>query len=292
MRVGDLVKGASVYLGGGFTAPRILYWLRNDTGSLKMSIKTMNALLPRFALLVFVLAIGCSPTREAVKKSPEPYDTLTVGSLNVANLSRRIEKNDITRLARIIDDEGLHLLAIAGITRYPQVSTRVDLVDELTTRAGIYSAFGESATISGRQTGNAVFSVYPIRAQRTTHYEGLQSNTFESAFQAVIDCGLRDVAVISTRLPESASRPDISLCMETLASLHAQYKDYALIIAGNLPASPDPAGEFLTARAEGNITPLWYSNDGSLRLISQKSVKTPLGMMTVARLAIFRSPVP
>lgn len=252
----------------------------------------MNALLPRFAFLVFVLAIGCSPTKEPLKKSPEPYDTLTVGSLNVAKLSKRIEKSDITRLAQIIDNEELHILAVWGITRYPQVATRVDLVDELTARAGIYSAFGESATISGRQTGNAVLSVYPIRAQRTTHYEGLRSTTFESAFQVVIDCGLRDVAVVSTHLPENASQGDVTVCMNTLATIQAHYADHAMVIAGNLPASHNPAGEYLSARAEGKEIPFWYSNDGSLRLLSQKTLRTPLGTMTVARLAIFRPPVP
>lgn len=243
-------------------------------------------------LLIILIVGGCSSGRDATRTSSEPYDTLTVGSLNVANLSRRVERDDVSRLARLISREGVHIVAVSGITRYPHVTTRTDLVDELTARTEMYSAFGESAMLSGRQTGNAVFSIYPIRSRNSTPYEGLRSATFASAFEAVIDCGLRDIVVVSTHLPDNAAKVDIAVCVNTLASLRAQYAPYAMIVAGNLFASPNPTGEFLIARAEGKETPFWFSNDGSLNLISQKTVKTSLGTMTVARFEVFRPPLP
>jgi hypothetical protein len=254
----------------------------------------MNVLSPHFVVLLFILAIGgCSSSQDVGDKTPEPYDTLTVGSLNIANLGRRIETNDVARLARIVREENLHVLSIAGITRYPQLRTRVDIVDEIASRIDMYSGFGESATISGRQTGNAVLSVYPIRSQRTTEYRGLQTKSFESAFQAMVDCGLRDVMVVSTHLPEHPTNAEVAACVNTLASLRLEYSNYSMIIAGNLPTSSDRVKGFAVVRStEGDVPVFWYSNDGSLRLVSQKRVKTPLGTMLVARFGIFRPLLP
>jgi endonuclease/exonuclease/phosphatase family metal-dependent hydrolase len=247
---------------------------------------------PSFRFIVFCFALiagGCSSGKEAARNNLVPYDTLTVGSLNLATLARRIEKDDAAQLARIVRRENLHILAVQGVTRYPQVTTRIDLVDELTARIEMYSAFGESANFSGRQTGNAVFSIYPIRSQRNTQYEGLQSNAFESAFQATIDCGLRDVVVVSTHLPEALTDADQRVCAKMLVSLKADYENNAMVVAGNLPASPNPTADFVVARSKESNSLFWFSRDGSLRLLSKKTAKTPLGTMVIARLEIFRA---
>jgi len=252
----------------------------------------MKSPVLRFVLGLFLLAASCSPSKEPTKKPPQPYDTLTVGSLTLAQHARRIEKADVSQIADIITREHLHILAVVGMTRYPLVATRVDLVEELARLSGMYAGFGESATISGRQTGNAIFSVYPIKAQRTTQYEGLHSTSFESAYQATIDCGLRDVVAISTHLPEHLIGADRDRCLNVLFSLREQYANTALIVAGNLPALSNDAGDFLSVGVKGSNLLLWYSNDGTLNPISQKTVKTSLGTMAITRFEIFRPLVP
>jgi len=153
-------------------------------------------------------------------------------------------------------------------------------------------AFGECINLSGRQTGNAVFSGYPINTHWNTAYDGIASKGFESALQAVIDCGAREVVVVSTRLPEEASAEDMTTCVKTLSSFNNYYPNDPLIVAGNLPASDvfrslthfrsvqEPKG--------GESARLWYSDDGSLSLLSVRVQPSALNSIVIAEFGIFR----
>ena len=68
---------------------------------------------------------------------------ITVASLNLTNLNKRIKRADITRLWQQLKSEQVEVLAIQNLTRYPGVSTRIDPVAELARQADWRQAFGE-----------------------------------------------------------------------------------------------------------------------------------------------------
>lgn len=278
-------------------SPTLHYPLKYNKQSMKSFF--LYTLLLSFSLLL----LGCPSTKEIKKEEPpptvkkpiEPEDTITVASLNLANLSKKIEKEDIVQLAKILKRENIHILALEAVTRYPELTTRVDIVDELKAKTEMYSAFGETINLSGKQTGNAVFSVYPIRSSQSTLYEGLQSKSLESAFQAIIDCGVRDVVVISTHLPEKATDADQKTCVNTLTSLKSFYPNRPMIIAGNLPSSAAyrKMNDFQIAPSKESPTSLlWFLNDGSLKVVSQNTEKSSLGTLLIVQFGIFRQPQP
>ncbi len=258
------------------------------------------------AIMASILA-GCPATKEVkkeeplplppvIKKSTDPDIILKVASINLAKLGKRIERNDIDETNVILKKEQIDIITLQGVSRYPDVATRIDVVNELTSRAEMRKAFGETITLSGRQTGNAVLSIYPITSNENSHYEGLRSTNFEAALQAVVDCGIRDIVVVSTGLPETLTDDDKRTIANKLSSFGILYLDTPMIITGNLSA-PDVLRltsqyEALKPNANNDAPRMWFSNGGAVKLLSQKIETTALGSMTIAEFGLFRKPQP
>jgi hypothetical protein len=235
-------------------------------------------------------------THPPVKKAPSPDMTITVANIDLATVPRKIEKKDIEQLAKILREHKVDIFTVQGISRYPEIKTRLDVVDEITSSADMRSAFGENINLSGRQTGNAIFTTYPIRSQWNVRYEGIRSNNFESSLQAVIDCGVRDIVVVSTRLPDKSSVEDQTTCVTTLSSFKNYYIDDPIIVTGNLPSSNvlRALTKFNSAKnpkhEEGSR--IWFSNDGSLILLNLNVDTTALKPVVIAEFGVFRKPRP
>lgn len=256
-------------------------------------------------LIAALIVAGCSSSQQtasvvsprsepAPEKAPAlPSLTVQVASLNLANVGKRIEKSDIEMFANLIRKEKIDILAIQGIARYPGVETRIDFVDEFAARSELRKAFGESVTLSGRQSGNAVFSNYPILSSENVHYDGIKSMEFESALHAVVDGGTRNLVVVSTMLPPKATVEEQSRCVKSLIEIGRLHEGDPMIIAGNLPGSGTlrSLGSFDEA-GNGEVgTRIWHSPEG-LRVLQTRKVSTNLGPLVVAQFGIFRKPGP
>jgi endonuclease/exonuclease/phosphatase family metal-dependent hydrolase len=253
-------------------------------------------------LLFGFLILGCPPSKEttheekpAVKPEPKnkrPDIVVQVGSINLFTVTKKIERADITQLSSIVRHEKLDIVTVQGITRYPDLKNRLDFVDEFSSQAEMRQAFGEMINISGKQTGNAIFSTYPIRSNENTHYENLHSTNFEAVLQGVVDCGARDVTVMSTRLPDRASTEDQSTITTLLSSISMRYINQPIIITGNLSHSEMLHTLTMYQEAQAahpeDAPHIWYSSNESIKLISVKIEKTSLGKLIIAQFGIFR----
>ena len=257
-------------------------------------------------IIVALIFAGCPTTKETAKEQPAlpkppakpvvPEIMINVASVSLAKFSKRIEERDIDQFADTLKKRKIDILTIQGVFRYPGVATRLDIVDELARRTEMRQAFGETINLSGRQSGNTVFSVYPIHSSDNTHYEGLQASNFEAALQSVVDCGVRDIVIVSTGIPEKASLSDLTICANKLGSFSIFYLNHPIIIAGNLPKwdaiQKMEQYESLKPVGEDNVPRMWFSNDGSLKLIHQTVQHTNFGPMTVAQFGIYRQHQP
>jgi hypothetical protein len=156
-------------------------------------------------------------------------------------------------------------------------------------------AFGETIDMSGQQRVNAVFSIYPIQWSNQKGFE-VPSAFSESALQVSIDAGVRDVIIVSTRLPEKATAKDLALCIDVVAGLQTKL-DKPFIVAGNLPGlskvkapesftdiqsiHPADVGKTVASR-------VWYARGDLFRPVSARTVKTDLGTMTVVEFGLYQ----
>jgi endonuclease/exonuclease/phosphatase family metal-dependent hydrolase len=248
-----------------------------------------------------LLLTGClAPPKTTKAEAPAPPQpklalTVRVASVDLSGYGKRIEKKDIEQLSSALKREQIEILAVQGIARYPNVKTRVDFVNELASQMDMRQAFGESIDISGRQQGNAVFSMYPIRSNQKKEYD-VPSPFYESALLVSIDAGVRDVVVVSTRLPAKAPAPELTKCVQTIAGLQ-KTPDGPFIVTGNLPvlkkggqpevftdiqsSLPEGSGKLVTSR-------LWFTAGDLFKLLNARTVKTELGTLTVAEFGLYQ----
>lgn len=232
---------------------------------------------------------GCVTTPKATQsEAPTPPKAelqLTVASLNLTNLNKRIERSDIQRLWQILKAEKVEVLAVQNLSRYPGVATRVDLIQELSKLADWRQAFGETADFSGRQVGNAVLSAYPIRSNANEPFRGVRSAVNEGSLHAVIDGGVRDLLVVSAQLPPKASAADQASCVKLIRAARGDDR-MPTIVGGNLPAKSD--GFTAIDGASSSATRVMFEGHGMLQPAASRTVDTPLGPVVIVVFDLFR----
>jgi len=249
--------------------------------------------------MLLLLSWSCSttvtkidPRAEALRK---PAITLKVATLDLFNLRKRIEKRDVEQFAKTLRQEQVEILAVQGIARYPTVKSRIDFVNELVVRTEMRHIFGQTVNNMGRQSGNAVFSIYPIRFNRNTEYE-LKSPNSESALQVAVDAGIKEVVIISTRLPEKMTNRELSSCIQTIVGLKKAVGGAPVLVMGNLPASqkrPTPGvfSDVHESPAGTHLKPassrIWFNDDETLGLLQARTIETGFGTMTLAEFGLF-----
>jgi hypothetical protein len=247
-------------------------------------------------LLFVILFWGCPST--SLKKESEvarkPEIILQIASLNLGDFNKRIEQKHIHELVKVLKREQVEMLTVQGITRYPGVSTRVDFVNEFSANTDWRNAFGEMMNISGRQTGNAVFSFYPILSYHNQSFDQVNPINYEAALQTTIDAGVRSLAVVSVQLPPKATIEEQRQCMKLLMASNSGSNNQPIIVMGNLPSfelfrtsysiMEVPQSEY----AKGKTPDMWYSVNASLQFYAARIVETGLGKLIIVRMGLFR----
>ena len=253
------------------------------------------------SVLLFLMSCAAPPkaakdeTAIAAARPPKLALTLKVASLDLFGVGRRIEKKDIEKFSTLLKKEQVEVVAVQGITRYPNVKTRVDFVSELAAMADMRHAFGETIDISGQQRGNAVFSIYPIRSNLTKEFD-VPSSFLESALQVTVDAGVRDVRIVSTRFPEKTTSRDVTSCVQTLRELQ-KASESPFVVAGNLPAqrSVREKDAFADVRTVMDKDPgkamtsrMWFVSGELFKLLNARTLKTDLGTLTVVEFGLYQ----
>lgn len=272
----------------------------------RIRLKNALKILVCYWVLGF-LSPGCAPPKSVVKEETpplikkiiEPDLIIQVSSLDLSRQGKRIEREDIEKITTILIREKVDILAVQGISRYPDLQTRIDFVNELSKRADLRHVFGETFTLSGRQSGHAIFSSYPILSHSVTPFAGIKSINFEAVLTAQIDAGVSPIVVSSTLLPEKASPDEKKLCIKTLSSLQESYSTLPMIATGNLPPdeSPQVRSVFEVLRLNNNrktkqLNQFWYTETQAMKPLGIRSVTSILGAIDIVRFGIFRSPQP
>jgi endonuclease/exonuclease/phosphatase family metal-dependent hydrolase len=272
---------------------RSIYILLNSF--LTTLMKTRNI---RVFLLTVVILYLCScttpPKAEKGATPKKPEITIQIASINLANLNKRIGRNNIIELVKILKNEQVDIFAVQGISRYPGIAARVDFVNELSAKTDWRNVFGEMLNISGRQTGNAIFSVYPILSHQNISWNRVISASFDAALLATIDAGVRPLMIVSTQLPPKASAHGQARCLKMIASMNPDTTDQLTIVAGNMPTdeiirTTNSFAEVPSLEFAKRATPrIWYSANKSIQLFASRSVETELGTLVIAQFGLLR----
>ncbi|MBI5020816.1 MAG: hypothetical protein HZB59_05215 [Ignavibacteriales bacterium] len=254
-------------------------------------------------LFFIILIIGCQPPKPIIKEKPPPPPPavkeiapdmiIKFATIDISKFGRKIELNDIQKFARQIKNDSIDILTVQGITRYPDIKTRADLVDELAKETEMRKSFGETINLGGRQMGNSVFSVYPIRSSENLQFDKIKSTGFEAAMQTIIDCGAQNLVVISTHITEKASLDDLESIVASLKQLPETFQSYPIIISGNINSNKLLDKFSAVGNKSGNgLTGVWFTTNGTLKMMNQSEIGSVYGKLTIVKLALFSQPHP
>jgi endonuclease/exonuclease/phosphatase family metal-dependent hydrolase len=268
---------------------------------MKINYALAHCLIPTI-MFVFLLS-GCTPPEEVKNpekvepfpaKEPTPATIFNVATLNLSKSGTKYEKQSISKLSEIIKQEDIQIISLQGVTRYPEISTRIDFIDELRLQADMYQKFGETQNISGRQIGNAVLSAYPIKSSENFEYK--KSKTLATALATSVDAGVGNVLFVSTLLPESISSAEKLDCISVLEEIKKMYESAFFIVTGNI--SLLGKNNFNELNLENgniknqNIFPqiLYLAND-VMKLLDTKKEETRYGVLLIFKFGLFNQPV-
>jgi hypothetical protein len=261
-------------------------------------INLMNMRNIRISLLAFFIVslYSCStpPKTEKEIVLQKPETVIQIASINLSGFNKRMERKSINDLVTILKQEQVEVLAVQGVSRYPGVAARIDFINELSAKTDWRNVFGEMLNISGRQTGNAIFSVYPILSHQNISWDGVRSKSFDAALQATVDAGARSLIVVSTQLPPKASVHEQEQCATLIAAMNPDTARQFMIVSGNMPS--DESIRTMHSFAEvsqpestkGTASKIWYSATVSLQLLASRSVETDLGTLVIAQFGFMR----
>jgi hypothetical protein len=258
----------------------------------------MKPILLRIILfwVILILFYGCPSTTPPKSETPQavplkPEMTLQVATLNLATANKRFERKDIARLVKILKKEQIEIFTVQNITRYPGLTTRTDFVAELSKQTDWRNVFGEMTNANGKQTGNAVFSFYPILSHHTQSFDGVKSSLFESAVRATIDAGKYSLMMVSTALPSNAPLEDTKKCIALLSSLNGGDSNQFMVLSGNLPQEEmvRTSAGFHEEYIDDQPVDLhvWYSNHPKVKMLNAHRVETELGTIVVTQTVFY-----
>jgi endonuclease/exonuclease/phosphatase family metal-dependent hydrolase len=203
-----------------------------------------------FSLLCAALALitGCSTTT----RSPA---TLRVMTYNIHHGEGTDGKVDLARIAQLIKDNKIDLVALQEVDRRAARTGKRDFVAELSALTGMTNAFGKNIDLEGGEYGNAILSRYPI--EKTTNYHlpkivpgeqrGLLTAMIPTPAGKVLFCSVH----LDHRRPEQDRLASIDAIRSTLKS-----RNNLIIVAGDFNATPQSAS-YRKMTADGTFLDVW-----------------------------------
>lgn len=259
------------------------------------------------AILILLILAGCDPSEESTKpektapitiaKEPIPPIIINLATINLSKFNTLYHKNDLINLAEIVKREDIQILTVQSITRYPDIPKRLDIIDEMKSLTDMYAKFGETENNSGRLSGNAAFSIYPIKNSGNMEYKSY--NNISTALGVTIDAGVGNIFMVSTSVPLHLSSESLS----ELISFREKHSYAPCLVTGNFGESMSDNFEnsrinnydktkieFVTtslSKLKSHSRHLFYFKTDTIKLLDKKMVDTPFGLVSVYKFGLF-----
>ncbi|MBW7889289.1 MAG: endonuclease/exonuclease/phosphatase family protein [Bacteroidetes bacterium] len=189
-------------------------------------------------VIFFILVIieSCAPTKEAEKKPEEevfkkniPAQTVKILSVNAAH--QLVDKTSVKKFADWLKTTGAEVISVQEIERPREGNEGFDAAAELAKNLDMRMFFGKARYYQGFDSGNALFSLYPIQQTNIFQLPTGKGKVRRSLTYGIIDTGLRGIGFATTELDDESFSERVKQSYEIL-QLAEKLKDYPLVISG------------------------------------------------------------
>ncbi|HLP16521.1 MAG TPA: endonuclease/exonuclease/phosphatase family protein [Bacteroidota bacterium] len=186
-----------------------------------------------------------APKPEASIKTPVPSaevrpqrDSIRILSINALHALR--DEASVKRFASWIRSVQPDVVAVQQIERPMEGKKDFDAVKELAVALDMRPFFGMARYYKGFDSGNALFSTYPIHQSTVESLPVSKGKVRRSIAYSVIDVGLQSVGFASTEIDDQSASERKSQT-RGLVELLPQFKDFPFVVCGEFyerPSSP------------------------------------------------------
>ncbi|MDD8017742.1 MAG: hypothetical protein PHP42_05175 [Bacteroidota bacterium] len=198
--------------------------------------RTINLYALVSLTLGFMLA-SCSSTKETTEpdaaklKVTKPL-TSTFKFLSINTLHQLQDSAEVKKFARWVNSTGAEVVAIQQIERATETKPGFDAVAKLARQLDMRSFFGKARYFKGWDSGNALFSSYPINQTQLYQLPVGKGKVRRSLAFGLVDLGLKQLGFCSTELDDENLTERMKQASE-ISSVTESLKDYPVVVAGN-----------------------------------------------------------
>jgi len=163
-------------------------------------------------------------------------------------------KVDLNRIAKLIRDQDVDLVALQEVDRGTQRTEGIDIAAQLAELTRMHFVFEKNIDFQGGEYGNAILSRHPILSSTNRHYQMLRPGEQRGMLSAKINMDGRPLTFVATHLD---FRPDPSERISNLGEIEKFVTDSGgdtIIVAGDFNDQP---GGTVHARMKNTFTDSW-----------------------------------
>ncbi len=192
-------------------------------------MRSLFVVVPLLALLV-----SCGPSKETAApsgaKEVKPLTaTVKLLTLNVSHSLK--DRADVKRFAAWVKSTGAEIVAVQQIERPQEGAKGFDAVSEIARAADMYQFFGKARYWEGFDSGNAIFSLYPIHQTVVLPLPVGKGKVRRSLAYGAIDVGLKTIGVGSTELDDQSVSDRLDEAAK-IAEIGGSMTEFPFVVCG------------------------------------------------------------
>jgi endonuclease/exonuclease/phosphatase family metal-dependent hydrolase len=219
-----------------------------------------------FTVIIFsaLLWASCAGQKESTQedalllneKKPQT-STFTLLSINTVHALQN--DGDIKKLARWIKSTGASVIAVQEIERATESKPGFDAVTALAKSLDMRFQFGKARYYKGWDSGNALFSPYPIQQSSVYSLPVGKGKVRRSLTYGVIDLGLKQLGFGSTELDDESLSERLKQVSE-IYTISQETSSFPMIVTGDFGEAADGktaekmSEKYLAANTVGETT--------------------------------------
>ncbi len=187
--------------------------------------------MKKFIFILFLIAVIIPFTIYSQDESDTLY--LKVLTYNIHHGEGLDGKIDLNRIAKIIRETGVDLVALQEVDQGTERSFGIKILDSLSTLTKMHFYFDKNIDFKGGEYGNGILSRLPILVKYNYHYNMISEGEQRGLLQTVVDFLGNELLFIDTHLDASGNDSERVASIDEINNEIKKYPDMPIIICGD-----------------------------------------------------------
>lgn len=217
--------------------------------------------------LVAPFVVGCSGS-----KSGGAGTRIRVLTYNIHHGEGLDGKVDLNRIADVIRDARVDLVALQEVDRGVERTKKIDMMTTLSDLTGMTYAFGKNIDYQGGDYGNGILTKFPILEEKNLHYTMIRAGEQRGLMRLLLDVRGKEIVFMNTHIDYREDDAERVLNVQQLREVTEKHSPNPLIACGDFNDLP---GSRMHASMKEDFVDAWEAveRDGGETYPARKPTK-------------------